>query len=116
LRINGCARRHARIVDSILSAAQHRAKSKAARRLTPPAPVASVISMNLPEDEQSFLRDLVKTSRQKIHHVEWIDRDGTRRRTVMSGTEASRLGEIARQLKTSPGEVLRQAAHIPVPK
>jgi hypothetical protein len=72
--------------------------------------------MNLPEDEKSFLRDLVKLSRQKVHRVEWTDRDGTRRDTVMSMAEASRLDDIARQLKVSASEVLRQAAHIPVSK
>jgi hypothetical protein len=72
--------------------------------------------MNLPEDEKSFLRDLVKLSRQKVHRVEWTDRDGTRRATVMSMAEASRLDDIARQLKVSASEVLRQAAHIPVSK
>ena len=72
--------------------------------------------MNLPEDEKSFLRDLVKLSRQKVQRVEWTDRDGTRRTTVMSVAEAVRLDDIARQLKVSAGEVLRQAAHIPVSK
>lgn len=72
--------------------------------------------MNLPEDEKSFLRGLVKLSRQKVHRVEWTDRDGTRRATVMSMAEASRLDDIARQLKVSASEVLRQAAHIPVSK
>ena len=43
--------------------------------------------MDLPEDEQSFLRDLVKASRQKTHVVKWIDRDGTDRQTVLSQAE-----------------------------
>jgi hypothetical protein len=72
--------------------------------------------MELPEDELSFLRDLVKTSRQKIVRVQWTDRDGTTRVTPLSQTENARLKEIAFRLGTAPAEVLRRAAHIPVPK
>ena len=72
--------------------------------------------MNLAEDEHAFLRDLVKTSRQKPHHVRWIDRDGTDRQTVLSQAEASRLKVIAQRLKVSQSDVLRQAAHIPLAK
>ena len=72
--------------------------------------------MDLPEDELTFLRDLVKLSRQKIVRVQWIDRDGTTRVTPLSQPENARLKEIAARLGTNPGEVLRQAAHIPVPK
>ena len=72
--------------------------------------------MDFPEDEQSFLRDLVKTSRQKIHVVEWVDRDGTARKTVLNQAEIVKLNTIAARLKISKHEVLRQAAHIPVAK
>jgi hypothetical protein len=72
--------------------------------------------MDLPDDEQAFLRDLVKASRQKIHAVKWIDRDGTDRQTVLSQPEAVRLNTIASRLKISNKELLRQAAHVPVPK
>jgi len=72
--------------------------------------------MNLPDDEQVFLRDLVKASRQKIHSVKWVDRDGTPRQTVLTQPEVVRLNTIASRLKTSKEEVLRQAAHIPVAK
>ena len=72
--------------------------------------------MNLPDDETAFLRELVKASRQKIHHVDWIDRDGTPRRTALTQTEVVRLNTIAQRLKISKSEVLRQAAHIPVAK
>ena len=72
--------------------------------------------MNLPEDEKAFLRDLVKASRQKVHRLDWVDRDGTRRTTVLSLAEANHLDGIARQLKVSASEVLRQAAHIPISK
>ena len=69
--------------------------------------------MNLPEEEQGFLRDLVKASRQKSHHVNWVDRDGTNRLTTLTPADATRLNTIASRLGTSKNEVLRQAAHIP---
>lgn len=70
--------------------------------------------MDLPEDEKAFLRDLVKASRQKIHAVAWVDRDGTARQTVLNQAEAVRLNTIAHRLHISKAELLRQAAHIPV--
>ena len=70
--------------------------------------------MNLSDDEQIFLRDLVKTSRQKMHHVNWVDRDGTARLTALTHPEVIRLNTLAQRLKISKSEVLRQAAHIPV--
>jgi len=73
-------------------------------------------TMDLPDDEQAFLRDLVKASRQKIHLVKWVDRDGTDRQTVLTQAEVVRLNAIAQRLGTSKSEVLRQAAHIPVAK
>ena len=72
--------------------------------------------MELPEDEKTFLRDLVKASRQKIHSVKWVDRDGTDRQTTLTQPEVVRLNTIAAKLKISKNEVLRQAAHIPVAK
>lgn len=69
--------------------------------------------MDLPDDEQAFLRELVKTSRQKIHHVKWTDRDGTPRVTALTVAEAIRLNGLAQRLKVTKGEALRQAAHIP---
>ena len=72
--------------------------------------------MELPEDEQIFLKDLVKASRQKTHHVGWTDRDGTERFTTLSQAEVVRLNTIAAKLRISKGEALRQAAHIPVKK
>jgi hypothetical protein len=65
-------------------------------------------------DEAQFLRDLVKSSRQRTIHVKWVDRDGTDRLTVLSVAEAARLNMIASARKVSKSEVLRQAAHIPV--
>jgi hypothetical protein len=69
--------------------------------------------MDLPEEEQGFLRDLVKASRQKLHHVAWVDRDGTDRLTTLTQAEAVRLNAIASRLGLSKGETLRRAAHIP---
>ena len=65
-------------------------------------------------DEPTFLRDLVKTSRQKIHQVKWVDRDGTERVTRLSQPEQARLNGIAHDRRISMSEVMRQAAHVPV--
>jgi hypothetical protein len=70
--------------------------------------------MDLPDDEQIFLRELVKTSRQKIHAVSWVDRDGTARSTTLTAAEAARLNAIGHRLGISKGETLRRAAHISV--
>jgi len=72
--------------------------------------------MEFPNDEQIFLRDLVKTSRQKIHAVKWTDRDGSERQTTLTLAEAARLNVIAQRLGLSKVELMRQAAHIPVAK
>jgi hypothetical protein len=72
--------------------------------------------MDLPEDEIAFLRDLVKASRQRIHHVKWTDRDGTERLTALTQAEVVKVNVIAQRLGISKAEVLRQAAHIPVAK
>ena len=82
--------------------------------LTSVRPRPFVIAMEIPEDEPAFLRELVKASRQKVHHVKWIDRDGTERVTSLTQAEAVRLNTIAHRLKVSKSEVLRQAAHVPV--
>ena len=72
--------------------------------------------MNLPEPDQVFLRDLVKATRQKPHSVNWTDRDGTERLSVLTQAEVVRVNQIAQKLKISKSELLRQAAHIPVAK
>jgi hypothetical protein len=72
--------------------------------------------MDIPADEQAFLRDLVKVSRQKPHHVSWVDRDGVGRHTALSQPEVVRLNTIASRLGVSKSEVLRRAAHVPVEK
>ncbi len=71
---------------------------------------------DLPEAELTFLTDLVKASRQKPHRVDWLDRDGAERLTVLSPADAVRLNKIAHGLKISKAEVMRQAAHVPVKK
>jgi hypothetical protein len=68
------------------------------------------------DDEASFLKDLVKASRQRPHVVSWTDRDGTARQTALTPAEAAKLNGIAQRLKVSKSDVLRQAAHIPVTK
>ena len=65
-------------------------------------------------DEPTFLRDLVKATRQKIHQVKWTDRDGTERITRLSQSEFTRLTAIAQGQRISASEVLRLAAHVPV--
>jgi hypothetical protein len=72
--------------------------------------------MELPDDEQAFLRDLVKASRQKIHFVKWADRDGSERQTALTPAEATRLNVIAHRLGRSKAGLMREAAHIPVAK
>jgi hypothetical protein len=72
--------------------------------------------MDIPADENAFLRDLVKVSRQKPHHVMWVDRDGVGRQTALGQSEVVRLNTIASRMGLSKSEVLRRAAHIPVEK
>lgn len=69
--------------------------------------------MDLPETEQDFLRDLVKTSRQRHHHVRWVDRDGSDRITTLSQADVVRLNALAQKLGADKAAVLRQAAHLP---
>ena len=71
--------------------------------------------MDLPDD-QTFLRELIKTSRQKQHHVKWIDRDGSERVTTFTSAEATRLNTLAQHAGVSKSELLRRAAHVPVAK
>ncbi|HEX2853921.1 MAG TPA: hypothetical protein VHO24_11835 [Opitutaceae bacterium] len=70
--------------------------------------------MHLTEEDDVFLRGLVKTSRQKPHLVKWTDRDGSDRYTVATQPESERLAVIARRAGCSQAELLRRAAHIPV--
>ena len=70
--------------------------------------------MELPDADLGFLRYLVKASRQRLHAVAWVDRDGTQRQTTLTQAEVVRLNTIAHGLGVSKGETLRRAAHIPV--
>lgn len=72
--------------------------------------------MNLPPDDLAFLAGLVKMSRQRTHYVHWVDRDGSNRNSALTTPEITRVNSLAAQLGTNKGELLRQAAHIPVPK
>jgi hypothetical protein len=72
--------------------------------------------MESPLDDETFLRDLVKTTRQKIHVVSWTDRDGTDRHTTLTQPEAARLNALAHREGISKSELLRRAAHKPVAK
>ena len=72
--------------------------------------------MNLPEAEQDFLRDLVKTSRQRPHHVRWVDRDGSDRITTLSQADAVRVNQLAHQLGIGKDALLRRAAELPAAK
>lgn len=69
--------------------------------------------MNLPEPDQDFLRELVKTSRQRPQHVRWVDRDGTERITTLSLADSTRVSALAQQLRVSKDALLRQAAELP---
>jgi hypothetical protein len=72
--------------------------------------------MNFEPEDEVFLKDLVKGSRQRTHQVQWVDRDGTQRVTVLNQTEIVRLKTIAQRERVSASEILRQAAFIPVNK
>ena len=69
--------------------------------------------MNLPEADQEFLRNLVKVSRQRPHHVRWTDRDGSARITTLSPADAARVNSLAHQFRVGQDAILRQAAHLP---
>jgi hypothetical protein len=69
--------------------------------------------MNLPPADLDFLRTLVKTARQRPHHVRWVDRDGTPRVTTLSADEVKRVCELARRLGVADDVLLRRAAELP---
>lgn len=72
--------------------------------------------MDITSEEESFLKDLVKASRQRIHQVKWVDRDGTQRLTALNQADFARVNALASQQKLSAAELLRKAAFIPVTK
>jgi hypothetical protein len=69
--------------------------------------------VNLPPPDIDFLRALVKTARQRPHHVRWVDRDGTARVTTLSPEDARRVNELAHTLSISKDALLRLAAELP---
>ncbi len=69
----------------------------------------------LSDDEQNFLKDLVKAARQRTTQIKWTDRDGTSKTSMLTQIEAAQLTTIARQLKVSQAEVLRKACYMPAP-
>lgn len=73
-------------------------------------------NVNLNETDQDFLRELVKTSRQRPHQVHWTDRDGSARVTALTPTEAARLNTLAHQLGMASAALLQQAARLSVKK
>lgn len=72
--------------------------------------------MHLSEEEDVFLRALVKSARQKPQLIQWTDRDGSERHTTLSLLETTRLDTIARRLGCSRVELLRRIAHVPISK
>lgn len=66
-----------------------------------------------PADDATFLRGLVKSSRQRTVHLRWTDRDGTARLTPLTAPEATRLNALARARGFSAEALLRDAAHQP---
>jgi hypothetical protein len=72
--------------------------------------------MHLPQPDVDFLRTLVKTARQRPHHVRWVDRDGTARVTTLSPEDARRVNALAHQLHLSQDALLRSAAELPAPR
>ena len=46
--------------------------------------MGKALAMSFVPDEEEFLKALVKSSRQRIHSVKWVDRDGTQRVTMLS--------------------------------
>ncbi len=71
---------------------------------------------DFPEPDLTFLRDLVKATRQRTHVVPWTDRDGTRRQTTLTSPENAKLTALAHRLGVSKTELMQRAAHIPAEK
>ena len=78
---------------------------------TPPVSPASV-SATAPDDD-TFLRGLVKSSRQRSIHLRWTDRDGSARLTPVTSAEATRLNALARARGLTAEALLREIAHQP---
>lgn len=70
--------------------------------------------MDFPPDDDLFLRNLVKSSRQRTVHLKWTDRDGSARLTTLTAAEATRVNSLARARHLGAEALLREAAHLPV--
>jgi hypothetical protein len=68
---------------------------------------------SLSSDDETFLRALVKTSRQRTIHVKWTDRDGTTRLTTLLPAEATRVNTLARAARISSEALLCAASCLP---
>jgi hypothetical protein len=68
---------------------------------------------SLSSDDETFLRALVKTSRQRTIHVKWTDRDGTARLTALLPAEATRVNTLARAARISSEALLCAASCLP---
>lgn len=64
-------------------------------------------------DDETFLRGLVKSSRQRTIHLKWIDRDGAARVTTLTAAEAARVNTLARARGISAEALMRETAHLP---
>ncbi len=72
--------------------------------------------MNSPasdDDNDGFLRGLVKASRQRTVHLRWTDRDGSARLTAVTSAEATRINALARARGLTAETLLRETAHQP---
>lgn len=64
-------------------------------------------------NDDAFLRALVKGSRQRTIHLKWTDRDGTARLTALTAAEAKRVNALARQRGLGAEALMRETAHLP---
>jgi capsid protein len=69
--------------------------------------------MQFAPDDDTFLRALVKSSRQRTVHIKWTDRDGTARVTTLLPAEATRVNTLARAARISAEALLCEAARLP---
>ena len=81
------------------------------------SPTHASSSAPTPPDDETFLRALIKSSRQRVVHLRWTDRDGTARLTALTSAEATRVQTLARSRGLPNAEaLLRTAAHQPAGK
>ena len=81
------------------------------------SPTPASLGAPAPLDDETFVRALVKSSRQRVVHLRWTDRDGTARLTALTSAEATRLQGLARARGQANAEaLLRATAHQPAGK